>query len=231
MQGNIPVLFQITKATCHDLDFLDIVKFEAEAHYIFDRGYTDFEKMFKINQSKAFFVIRAKETLAFRRLYSNKIDKATGLRCDQAIVLTHYRSAKKYPLKLRRIKYYDQDNDRYFVFLTNDFNIEAEAVAQLYKYRWQIELFFRWIKQHLKIKSFWGYSKNAVKTQICIAICSYLVVALVKKQLGIDRNLYEILQILNVTLLTKNPLGKLLSEYDLSDIKQQNEKQLSLWDS
>ena len=148
---------------------------------MFDRGYLDFERWHTIHRAGAFFVSRAKDNLSFRRLYSHAVNKNAGVRCDQTIVLSGYYAAKNYPEKLRRIKYYDAETNRYYVFLTNDFNLNAETVARLYKYRWQIELFFKWIKQHLSIKAFWGHSENAVKTQICIALCAYLLVAILKK--------------------------------------------------
>lgn len=228
LQGNIPSFFDITTGKVHDLNFLDDVIFEAGSYYIMDRGYIDFERLYQINQSGAFFVIRAKKNFAFKRIYSNRVDKSTGIRCDQVGRLANAQMKKKYPDKLRRIKYYDEETDKYFVFLTNNMDIKAEVVAQLYKYRWQIELFFKWIKQHLKIKAFWGYSENAVKTQICIAICIYLLVAIIKKRLGIDRNLYEILQILSVSQLDKTPINTLLSEFDLATQSDQAQNQPSL---
>ena len=230
LNGNIPRFFELTKATKHDLDFLDILEIENDAYYILDRGYTDFERLYAINTAGAFFVIRAKNDLVFRRLYSNRIDKNSGVCCDQIVTLTAYWIVKKYPEKLRRVKYFDKETGRYFVYLTNDFNLPAKTIADLYKYRWQIELFFKWIKQHLKIKAFWGYSENAVKTQICIAICTYLIVAISRKKLGIERNLYEILQILNVTLLTKNPINTLLLETELQFTDDQSPKQACLFE-
>ncbi len=229
LNGNIPAFFHITSGKVHDINFLDMIELETGAYYIMDRGYVDFERLFIIHQLGAFFVTRAKKNFAFRRLYSNKIDKARGIRCDQVIRLSNYQAAKKYPDKLRRIKYFDKETRKYFVFLTNDFNLEAGKIADLYKHRWQIELFFKWIKQHLKIKSFWGYSANAVKTQICIAICSYLIVAIIKKKLNIDRNLYEILQILSVSPFDKTRLDKLLSETELQNLQEHSQKQANLW--
>ena len=229
LNGNIPAFFHITSGKVHDINFLDMIELETGAYYIMDRGYVDFERLFIIHQLGAFFVTRAKKNFAFRRLYSNKIDKARGIRCDQVIRLSNYQAAKKYPDKLRRIKYFDKETRKYFVFLTNDFNLEAGKIADLYKHRWQIELFFKWIKQHLKIKSFWGYSANAVKTQICIAICSYLVVAIIKKKLNIDRDLYEILQILSVSPFDKTRLDKLLSETELQNLQEHSQKQANLW--
>lgn len=233
LQGNIPTLFSLTTAKTHDLKFLDQIEIEANAYYIMDRGYWDSCRLFAINQKQGFFVIRDKRAVTFKRIYSNRVDKIfkeKGLRCDQIIKLIGGRTSKEYPDKLRRVKYFDKENKRYLIFLTNNFNIPALMVADLYRHRWQVELFFKWIKQHLKIKSFWGYSDNAVKTQICIAICSYLLVAIVKKKLKIKRDLYEILQILNVTLLTKNPLVELLSEFELEENDKQLSKQLNLLD-
>ena len=230
LQGNIPSFFHISSGKVNDVNFLDMIELETGAYYIMDRGYLDFRRLFKINSSGSFFVTRAKKNFAFKRLYSNKIDKTTNIRCDQIIRLTNYQAKKKYSDKLRRVKYFDKETKKYFVFLTNDFNLDSKTIADIYKQRWQIELFFKWIKQHLKIKSFWGYSENAVKTQICIAICTYLIVAIIKKQLKIERNLYEILQILSVSLFDKSPLVKLISEVDLQNFEEHPQKQRSLWD-
>jgi hypothetical protein len=229
LKGNIPTFFSITSGKVNDVNFLDDIEWEAGAYYMMDRGYMDYGRWYAIHKSEAFFVTRAKRNLAFKRLYSSVVDKSTGLRCDQVIRFTGSRSAKGYPEKLRRIKYFDKETDRTYVFLTNDFNIEALHVAQLYKHRWQIEIFFKWIKQHLKIKTFWGHSTNAVKTQICTAICAYLVVAIMKKKLNIKRNLYEILQILSVSLFVKKPLDKLFSESALQKSDDTSQKQACLW--
>lgn len=229
LQGNIPSFFHITSGKTHDVKFLDLIGIEAGAYYIMDRGYLDFGRLYRIHQQGAFFVTRAKKNFAFERLYSNKIEKEIGIRCDQIIKLTGYQTAKNYPEKLRRIKYFDKETNHTFVFLTNDFNIEAKTIASLYKHRWQIELFFKWIKQHLKIKSFWGYSENAVKTQICIAICIYLLIAIVKKKLKIERNLYEILQILSISPFDRSPLSKLISEVELICPTEDSQKQANLW--
>ena len=230
LKGNIPSFFHISSGKMYDGFFLDIIEFETGAYYIIDRGYLDFERLFKINSAGSFFVVRAKKNFVFKRLYSRKIDKSTGVKCDQIIKLSNYQASKKYSDKLRKIKYFDKETKRYFVFLTNDFKLDSKIIAELYKQRWQIELFFKWIKQHLKIKVFWGYSENAVKTQICIAVCTYLLVAIIKKQLKIKRNLYEILQILSVSLFDKSPLNKLLSEVELQIVKEHCQKQRSLWD-
>jgi len=230
LKGNIPSFFLITKAKTHDINFLDILEFEADAFYIMDRGYFDFERLFKINSAKAFFVIRAKKSISWKRVYSGEVDKATGLRCDQIIKLKHFYSKKHYPEKLRRVKYYDAETNRYYVYLTNNFELDAKVIADLYKHRWQIELFFKWIKQHLHIEVFWGHSANAVKTQICIAICSFLLVAILKKELKIERDLYEILQILSVSQFEKIPINTLVSESDLQIFSDQVQKQACLLD-
>lgn len=231
LSGNIPSFFDFSSGKEHDVSFLDRLFFEAGAYYVMDRGYIDFERLHAIHRAGAFFVTRAKDNLSFRRLYSHPVDKGTGVRCDQTMVLSGYYPARGYPDKLRRIKYYDRDTDRHYVFLTNDFNLDAAIVARLYKYRWQIELFFKWVKQHLSIKSFWGRSENAVKTQICIALCAYLLVAILKKKLELDRNSYEILQILSVSMFDKTPITTLVSEFDLSPFDDQAQKLPFLWDN
>lgn len=226
LRGNIPAFFLITKAKIHDINFLDVLAFEADAFYIMDRGYFDFKRLFKIHCAKAFFIIRAKESLSFERLYSHNVAPLTGLRCDQVIKLNNFYSRKHYPEKLRRIKYYDQETNKYYIYLTNNFEINAKKVADLYKHRWQIELFFKWIKQHLKIEVFWGRSINAVKTQICIAICSFLLVAILKKELKIKRDLYEILQILAISQFEKTPINMLVSEFEPQSFVEQAQKRL-----
>ena len=226
LRGNIPSFFLITKAKTHDVNFLDVLEFEAGAIYIMDRGYYDFGRLWKINQAKAYFIIRAKKSISCERMYSRKVDCSTGLRCDQTIKLKNFYSKKHYSEKLRRVKYYDQETKRYYVYLTNNFNIDAKKIADLYKHRWQIELFFKWIKQHLKIEVFWGYSANAVQTQICVALCAFLLTAIMKKKLNINRNLYKILQILSVSLFEKIPINTLLSEIDLQTFEDQAQKRL-----
>ncbi len=212
LNGSIPAFFTITEGRVNDVNFLDDITFERGAYYVMDKGYLDFERWYKIHTAGAFFVTRGKHNMKARRLYSSPVDKKTGLLCDQIVVLTGKQSIPRYPDKMRRIKYRDKETGVLYVFITNDFNSSAMAVANLYKYRWQIELFFRWIKQHLKIKSFWGTSANAVKTQICIALCAYLLMAIVKKQLKIKLDLYRILQITSVSLLDKKPLKSLFSD-------------------
>jgi len=226
LRGNIPSFFLITKAKTHDVNFLDILEFETGAFYIMDRGYFDFERLFKINQKKAFFVIRAKKSISWERLYSRTVDQTAGLRCDQTIKLNNFYSRKYYPEKLRRIKYCDQATNQFYTYLTNNFEVSAQTIADLYKHRWQIELFFKWIKQHLKIEVFWGRSINAVKTQICIAICSFLLVAILKKQLNLKRDLYEILQILSLSQFEKTPINTLVSEFEPQSFVEQAQKPL-----
>jgi len=230
LRANIPSFFLITTAKTHDVNILDVIEIEVGAYYIMDRGYVDFERLYQINSAPAFFIIRSKKSLSFIRLYSNQVDKSSGVRCDQIIRLRHFYSGKKYPDKLRRIKYYDQETNRYYVYLTNNFRLDAKIIADLYKHRWQIELFFKWIKQYLYIQFFWGTSANAVKTQICIAVCTFLVIAILKKQLKIERNLHEILQILSVCQLEKTPINTVLFEVDPPNFKDQIQKQQCLWD-
>lgn len=230
LNGNLPTFFTFSSGKDPDMKFLDDILLESGAYYIMDRGYIDYARLSLINQRGAFFVTRAKDNFAFKRLYSGELKRKTGLRCDQVVRLTGYLSAKKYPEKIRRVKYFDQETARTYVFLTNDFNIPALTVAALYKNRWQVELFFKWIKQHLKIKAFWGRSANAVKTQICIAICAYLIVAIAKKELKNNRNLYEILQILHISLFIRMPINKLLSELDQECENDQDQNQACLFD-
>jgi Domain of unknown function (DUF4372)/Transposase DDE domain len=224
LRGNLPTFIRITDGKTHDVKVLDELIFEPLAIYLMDKGYLDFQRLFRLNSASAFFVTRAKINLAFRRIYSSKVDKTNGLRCDQIIKLTTHYSSKAYPEKLRRVKYYDKEQGKMYIFLTNNFEISAMEVALLYKHRWKIELFFKWIKQHLQIKTFWGESENAVKTQIWIAVCTYLMVAIAKKELKIERNLYEILQIISVSIFDKTQLDQLLNECRLQNSKAQASK-------
>lgn len=230
LKANIPAFFLITIAKVADLDLLDRIDFEKNAFYIMDRGYTDFARMHRIDQAGAFFIITAKKTLSFQRIYSKKANKEKGVKCDQIIRFKFYRTSRKYPDKLRRIKYQDRETGKYYIYLTNNLELEATTIADLYKNRWQIELFFKWIKQNLKVKVFWGRSANAVKTQICIAMCTFLIVAIMKKQLNIDRNIYEILQILSVSLFEKTSIKTLLSKTNLQNDNEQFPKPPSLFD-
>ena len=230
LRGNIPAFIHITGARWHDSWVLDELVPEPAAFYIMDRGYIDFSRLYAFNLSGAFFVVRARANFKFRRLYSRPVDKQTGLRCDQTIITTGQHSATGYPDKLRRIKYRDADTGRTFTFLTNNFVLPALTVAQLYKCRWQIELFFKWIKQHLRIKRFFGTSENAVKTQVWIAVSVYLLVAILKKRLDLDASLYTILQVLSVTAFEKTPLRQVLSQTEITQEQHPSHNQLNLFD-
>jgi hypothetical protein len=211
LRGNIPTFIRISNGTMHDVQVLDELIVEAGAFYVMDRGYIDFFRLHALHQRQAFFVTRAKRNMAFRRRYSRAVDKTTGVRSDQTIVLTSENSLRGYPEPLRRIRYYDADKKRSFVFLTNNFTLSAVTIAQLYKCRWQVELFFKWIKQHLRINSFFGTTENAVKTQVWIAVSVYVLIAIMKKRLKLEASLYSILQILSVTLFEKVPINQALS--------------------
>lgn len=225
---HIPAFVHITEASVHDMNAMDYLVYENGAYYIFDRGYLDFDRLYRITQSGAYFVIRSKSNLKFKRMYSNKVDKSTGIIYDQIGKLLGYYVSVDYPEKLRRIKFYDQENDRELIFLTNNFELSSLQVAFLYKERWQVELFFKWIKQHLKIKSFWGTTENAVRIQIYCAIITYCLVAIVGHDLNVNKSTYEILQILGISLLDKTPLNELLKEIDYKNVKELNFNQLSL---
>ena len=229
LRGNIPTFIHISDGKMHEVNVLDILIPEAGSFYIMDRGFTDFARWFALHQAQAFFVIRGKSNLLFRRVYSRSVDKSTGLCCDQTIVLTSAKGRKDYPQHLRRIKFYDAEHDRHLVFLTNNFDLPALTIAQLYRCRWQVELFFKWIKQHLRIKRFYGTTENAVKTQIWIAIAVYVLVAIVKKRLATEASLYTILQILSLTLFEKTTLDQLLKNTEMQMTTQQNNNQLNLF--
>ena len=233
LRGNIPSFIEITEGTLHDVNILDILIPEPGSFYIMDRGYLDFERLYVLTQLLAFFVTRAKKNNKFQRIYSHPVDRTDGLRCDQTIMLVTPKSLAGYPEKLRRVKYFDADRKKQFVFLTNNFVLPALTIATLYKCRWQIELFFKWIKQHLRIKAFYGTSINAVKTQIWIAVSTYVLVAIIRKRLHLQLNLYTILQILSVTLFEKVPLDHLFANYDYKkfpDFKKPMCKQLNLFE-
>ncbi|MFC1889679.1 IS4 family transposase [Thermodesulfobacteriota bacterium] len=229
LRGNIPTLVIITHGRIHDVNILDDIPIQPGAIYVMDRGYIDFARLFKIHRSSAFFVTHAKKNMVFKRVYSHSIDKSTGLQCDQTIVLRGHYSHKYYPEKLRRIRFFDAEKNKRLIFLTNNFTLPALTIAELYRCRWQIELFFKWIKQHLRIKAFYGTSKNAVKTQIWIAISVYVLVAIVKKRLNLDKSLYTILQILSVTLFEKTPILQALSYADYSFLEEDDCNQLNLF--
>jgi hypothetical protein len=229
LRGSIPSFIHISDGKLHDVNILDRIAFEAGSFYIMDRGYIDFARLHGLHQAQAFFVVRAKSNLQFRRVYSHPIDKETGLRCDQTIRLTGRSSRRDYPAQLRRVKFYDAQHDHRLVFLTNHFDLPAVTIAELYRSRWQVELFFKWIKQHLRIKAFFGTSENAVKTQVWIAIAVYVLVAFVKKRLGSEASLYTVLQILSLTLFEKTSLDQLLATADNESEKIDMPNQLDLF--
>ena len=229
LRGSIPTMVFITHGRVHEVNILDEIPIEAGAIYIMDRGYLDFARLYRVHQSAAFFVTRAKSNFRFQRLYSQAIDKSTGLQCDQTISLVGFYAMKDYPERLRRIRFFDAQQGKRLVFLTNNFNLPALTIAELYQRRWQIELFFKWIKQHLRIKAFYGTSENAVKTQIWIAISIYVLVAIIKKQLRLERSLYSILQILSITLFEKMPLLQALTHMEIQEKNTHLENQLNLF--
>ena len=230
LRGAIPTFIHISDGKMHDVNVLDLLLPEAGAFYVMDRGYVDFSRLFSLHQGSAFFVIRAKSNLQFRRLYSRPVDKSLGLRCDQTVRLTGFYAARDYPEKLRRIKYHDLKTDKTLVFLTNNFTLPAMTIADLYRCRWQVELFFKWIKQHLRIKSFYGTTDNAVKTQIWIAVSVYVQVAIIKKRLNLDASLYTILQILSVTIFENISLDQLLMDNEFTPDIRDSPNQLILFD-
>jgi IS4 transposase len=229
LRGSIPSWVVITDGKVHDVNLLDQLVFEAGAFYIFDRGYVDFARLYRIHQSSAFFVTRAKSNFEFYRLCSQPVDKSTGVLSDQIIRLKVFYSRQGYPEKLRRVHYLDVDSNRRLVLLTNNFTLSARDIADLYRCRWQVELFFKWIKQHLRIKAFYGTSDNAVKTQVWIAISVYVLVAIIKKQLNLDQSLYSILQVLSVTLFEKTPILRAFSATDPEQEKGSSCNQLHLF--
>jgi hypothetical protein len=230
LRGNIPCFVRITHGKTHDVTVLDHLPVEPGAFYVMDRGYIDFARLYALTTRAAFFVTRAKRNLDFTRRSRRPVDKTTGLRSDQTIVLAGVTSAESYPDSLRRITFYDTEQKRRFVFLTNNFTLPGLTIAQLYKCRWQVELFFKWIKQNLRIKAFYGTSPNAVKTQVWIAISVYVLVAIVKRELRVDRPLSEILQILSLTLFEKTPLFEALSIRKEQDSESDRHTQLTLFD-
>jgi hypothetical protein len=219
LKCSIPTFIRITDGKVHDVTILDSLIAEPGSFYVMDRGYLDFARLYAFSQLLAFFVIRAKSNLRARRLYSKPVDKSTGLKLDQTIVLTGYKTGKQYPEKLRKIRYVDLETNKDFTFLTNNFFLPARSIALLYKCRWQIELFFKWIKQHLRIKAFYGTSENAVKTQIWIAISVYVLIAIIKKRLSVELSPYTILQILSIALFEKVPLVQMLTDFDYKNIE------------
>ena len=230
LRGNIPTFIGITDGKVHDVNMLDELQPEAGAFYVMDRGYVDFERLYVFTLSAAFFVVRTKSNVLLQRRYSHPVDKTTGVRSDHTVILTAIDSVKAYPEQLRRISYLDVVTRKRFKFLTNNFTLPALTIALIYKSRWQVELFFKWIKQHLRIKAFYGTSENAVKTQIWIAVSVYVLVAIVRKRLGLEISLYQILQILSVTLFEKTPILQALQPSDSQNELLDSSNQLILFD-
>jgi transposase len=230
LRGNIPCFMHVSHGKMHDVNVLDQLLIEPGAFYVMDRGYLDYKRLYRFTVGSAFFVTRGKRNLDCTRRARRPVDKTTGLRCDQTIVLAGPKSSRLYPDTLRRIVFYDAEQKRRLVFLTNNFSLPALTIAQLYKCRWQVELFFKWIKQHLRIKAFYGTSDNAVKTQVWIAISVYVLVAIVKKELRIERSLYDILQILSLTLFEKTPLIEALNYENRPNSDTPDPNQLTLFD-
>jgi len=230
LRGNIPCFVHVSSGRMADVTSLDLLPIEAGSFYVMDRGYTDFERLYRFTQAGSFFITRAKRNMDFDYREHRAVDKATGLRSDTSIRLGGPKSSRYYPGLLRRIRYYAEDIDKWFVFLTNNFTLDALVIAELYRSRWQVELFFKWIKQHLRIKTFFGISPNAVKTQVWIAVCVYVLVAIVKKELAIERSMAEILQILSISLFDKTPLLQAFSNDGGETGMDRNSNQLSLFD-
>ena len=230
LRGNIPEFIHISDGKLHDVNILDILIAEPGAFYIMDRGYVDFARLYVIQQALAFFVTRAKRRFQFQRRYSHPVDRTTGVQCDQTIVVTGVDTATFYPQPMRRIVYFDAETRKRFVFLTNNFLLPAMTIALLYKARWRVELFFKWIKQHLRIKAFYGTSDNAVRTQIWIAIAVYVLIAIVKKRLPLDHSLYTILQVLSVTILEKTPIFQAFCDWECMDQNMADRNQLQLFE-
>ncbi len=228
VKTSIPTFLYISNAKVHDVNIMDLIQFEAGSFYVVDKAYVDYRRLYRLHKQGAFFVTRAKDNMRFKRMYSNSVDKSQGVRYDQIGRLETYYPKKEYPDKLRRIKYYDQEKDQEFIFLTNNTSLTALEIALLYKKRWEVELFFKWMKQHLRIKSFWGTTLNAVKIQMYCAIIAYCLVAIVGNKLKVDRTIYEILQILSISLLDKTPVKEILTKCDYKDVKELNDKQLKI---
>jgi transposase len=230
LRGSIPQFIHISDGKMHDVNILDLLVPYPGAFYIMDRGYVDFQRLYQLHQERSFFITRAKSNFKFRRRYSHEVDKSSNVQCDQTIVLTTSYPAKNYPEALRRIRFYDTSTQNRFVFLTNNFELPAATIAQLYKARWHIEIFFKWIKQHLRIKAFFGTSENAVKVQIWTAVSTYLLVAIMKKELMLEQSLYTILQVLSLSLFEKMPVLEAFSKNLMSVQRSQHSNQLTLFD-
>jgi len=229
VRTSIPVFIDVTAASVNDMNAMDKIHYEPGSFYVFDRGYLDFDRLHTIHCSNSYFVIRAKKTLKFKRLYSAPVDKSTGIRCDQIGQLIWFYSLKGYPEKIRRIRFYDVEQKRTLIFLTNNMTLQSDQIASLYKNRWKIELFFKWIKQHLRITSFWGRTENAVRTQVYIAVITYTLVAIIRQKLMSEYSTYEVLQILGTSLLDKTPLNELLQRKNNQDVKELLTNQLKIF--
>lgn len=230
LKTSIPEFILVSNAALHDVNMLERIHFEPGSFYIMDKAYIDFDQFYNIHQRGAFFVTRARTDSNYRRLYSHPKEQASGIIYDQTIRFNNYRANRDYPANMRRIKFRSEDYPDDLIFLTNNFELKASQIAKLYKHRWKVELFFKWIKQHLKVKSFWGYSENAVKTQIWIAVSVYVLVAIVKKKYQLSQSLYEILQILSISILEKMPINQLFQQTQLQYFKEQNPNQLNIFD-
>jgi len=230
LKTSIPEFILFSTASVHDVNVLDVIHFEANSFYIMDRGYVDYKRLYKIHTCRAFFVTRAKDNMNYKRLYSHQKDIANGIIYDQTIMLNNHYASKDYPEKMRRIKFKDEQTGKLLIFLTDNFHLKATDIAQLYKHRWKIELFFKWIKQHLKIKSFWGQSENAVKTQVWIAVSVYVLVAIAKKHFMLKQSLYEILQVLSISIFERMPINQLFQQTQIQYFKEQNDNQLNMFD-
>jgi hypothetical protein len=230
LKTSIPEFILFSNASVHDVNVLDAIPFEANSFYIMDRGYVDYKRLYRIHLCGAFFVTRAKTSMNYRRLYYRQKYREAGVIYDQTIMQNNFYASRDYPEKMRRIKFKDAETGKVLIFLTNNFNLTANEIAQLYKHRWKIELFFKWIKQHLKIKSFWGHSENAVKTQVWIALSVYVLVAIAKKKFMLKQSLYEILQIISISIFEKMPINQLFQETQLQYFKEQNHNQLKMFD-
>lgn len=230
LRSAIPEFIHITPAAIHEVNILDTISYQIDSFYILDRGYIDFKRLYRIHYSKAFFVVRAKDNLNFKCVKSNNKDKTLGILADQLISIQGFYSSQDYPEKMRRIKFYDEDQKRVLVFLTNNLELEASEIAKLYKHRWKIELFFKWIKQNLKIKTFWGTSENAVRVQIWIAISVYIIVAIAKKKFNLKQSLYEILQVISISVFDKVSIRELFSTSIQQNFKELNRNQLNIFE-
>ncbi len=230
LKTDIPEFIDFSTASVDDVNALDFICFEANSFYIMDRGYVYYKRLYRIDQSNAFYITRAKDNMNCRRVKSNPSDKANGVLCDRYVLLNNYYAAKDYPERIRRIKFYDTQSGKTLIFLTNNFHLKATETARLYKHRWKIELFFKWIKQHLKIKSFWGQSENAVKTQVWIAVSVYVLVAIAKKKFMLKESLYEILQILSISIFERMPINQLFQQIQKQYFKELNHNQLNIFD-